>query len=82
MRKQYRERKGETCKYCCNYQKCASADGAEKICIAYSDEIIWNPEEEACGLFNVPFRGLRPEREKLECMFDKSKKKTDQFSLF
>ena len=36
------------------------------VCIAFSNELPWDGAEKACGLFNVPFRALRPRRIPLE----------------
>lgn len=53
------------CQTCCNYQSSAILPN-QKVCIAYGDngkaESIWDPSSFACGLYNRPFRALRPRR--------------------
>lgn len=53
------------CSACCNFQSSAALPG-QKVCIAYGDngktESIWDPTCVACGLYNRPFRSLRPKR--------------------
>lgn len=53
------------CRTCCNYQTSAVLP-EKKVCIAHGDngktESIWDPSCVACGLYNRPFRGLRPRR--------------------
>lgn len=61
MRKECGELYSEHCNDCCNCQRQTRGKDA-KACIAYGIEYIWDPSERACGLFNVPFRGIRPRR--------------------
>lgn len=74
MRKEYGECADENCLYCCNYQKKSKQDNADLVCIAYDSQGKWDPSETACGLFNIPFRGLRPLRRELVEFFRKEKK--------
>ena len=61
MRREYGENLCECCADCCNRQR-ISHDEPKMICIAYGRNLLWNGMEIACGLFNIPFRGLRPRR--------------------
>lgn len=61
MRREYGENLCESCSDCCNRQRMNRND-AKMICIAYGGELSWSGTETACGLFNIPFRGLRPKR--------------------
>ena len=68
MRKEYGEVSGENCELCCNRQR-NNRNECTMVCIAYSNEMSWDGLETACGLFNSPFRGLRPGRVPLiDCM--------------
>lgn len=68
MRREYGQCENKKCSGCCNYQlRSKSAD--EKICIAYGCETEWDAQEKACGLYNVPFRALRPRHMPLEEKF-------------
>lgn len=68
MRKEYGYCEGCTCEQCCNCQR-KERDKEENICIAYDPVMEWNGKEKACGLFNIPFRGLRPKHKPLSRMF-------------
>ena len=83
MKKHYGECKGEFCDLCCNYQKQQRTEDSIKICIAYDEVTEWNPMEKACGLFNIPFRGLRP-RHRMVCEYYKNEEapQVEQVSLF
>ena len=61
MRKEYGENLCEICSDCCNRQR-LNHDEPKMVCIAYGRNLSWNGMETACGLFNIPFRGLRPRR--------------------
>lgn len=61
MRKEFGERICDTCGECCNRQYKSKVDKV-MICIAFDDETKWDRNEKACGLFNIPFRGIRPKR--------------------
>ena len=61
MRREYGENLCECCADCCNRQR-ISHDEPKMICIAYGRNLSWDSKEIACGLFNIPFRGLRPRR--------------------
>lgn len=65
MRNTYGEISGECCEFCCNRQKNNRVD-CIMVCIAYSDRLPWEASETACGLYNTPFRGLRPVRMPLQ----------------
>ena len=73
MRKAYGENPGETCYYCCNYQKKDKHDNDHLVCIAYDSNGEWDPSERACGLFNIPFRGLRPRRREIIEFYQKAR---------
>lgn len=77
MRKEYGENPNQRCKNCCNRQITA-ASGECKVCIAYSNTIPWPGESLACGIFNVAFRGLRPQPRPLSEMYETKKKTKDQ----
>ena len=59
MRKEYGENSCAECYDCCNRQR-KNRTEQTKVCIAFSSDIPWNGAERACGLFNIPFRGIRP----------------------
>ncbi len=85
MRKEYGEcSEYVTCAECCNYQlKCRCS--ATLVCIAYDSQSAWNSRERACGLFNIPFRGLRPKRSELIQVIQTNKQTepvADQKSMF
>ena len=61
MRKEFGERCCDRCGECCNRQYKSRTEKI-MVCIAYDDETKWDRAEIACGLFNVPFRGIRPKR--------------------
>ena len=61
MRREYGENLCECCADCCNRQR-IKHDESKMVCIAYGRKLSWNGMETACGLFNIPFRGLRPRR--------------------
>lgn len=61
MRQEYGEKICDQCGDCCNRQL-KSRKEKTMICIAYDNETPWERHERACGLFNVPFRGIRPKR--------------------
>ena len=85
MRKEYGENPSERCIFCCNYQKKSREDNEHLVCIAYDSEGEWDPNQIACGLFNVPFRGIRPRRRELIEFYSKPVNKEpegDQMSLF
>ena len=86
MRKEYGYGIPEPCEYCCNYQL-GSRETGRMVCIAYSMEEDWDKKELACGLFNRPFRGIRPRMTPLlECKYQKTCQdhvdNPDQQSLF
>lgn len=86
MRKAYGEMYSECCRDCCNCQLQIRGKD-EKVCIAYGMEFVWDPSEKACGLFNIPFRGIRPKRRTVSEFYNKKHKKESangvkQFSLF
>lgn len=87
MRKQYGEKYGERCRYCCNCQRLHKEDVLPG-CIAFGGEMYWDRNEVACEfMFNRPFRGIRP---RIKPLFDQLygdqlehvDKETLQFSLF
>lgn len=53
------------CGTCCNRQTNPD-DTKHKICIAFGTspmvDCTWGEDKRACGLYNRPFRGLRPVR--------------------
>lgn len=61
MRREYGENQCECCADCYNMQL-MNHDTPKMICIAYGGNLSWNGTEIACGLYNIPFRGLRPRR--------------------
>lgn len=69
---QMREQYGEEhvyrmrCQSCCNCQLKKRTENGKYICIAYSRDMYWDPQEKTCGLFNRPFRGLIPALKTLE----------------
>ncbi len=64
MRKEYGEQCCEACFGCCNRQW-NNLEERKMVCIAFDDDMAWDGSEKACGLFNVPFRGIRPARRPL-----------------
>lgn len=67
MRDYYGIKYGKHCQFCCNCQKKrAGMPEYGMHCIAYSDEAAWNPDETACGLYNIAFLGMRPRVRQLE----------------
>ena len=76
MRKEFGENPGYRCCHCCNYQKKDRKDDEHLVCIAYDSKGEWDPSETACGLFNVPFRGLRPRRRELIESYKKDEEQT------
>jgi len=61
MRKEYGEKCCDSCFGCCNRQW-NNHEEKKMVCIAFDGDLAWNGAETACGLFNVPFRGIRPPR--------------------
>ena len=64
MRKEYGENCCEACFACCNRQW-NNREERKMVCIAFDADVSWDGSERACGLFNVPFRGIRPVRRPL-----------------
>ena len=60
MRKEYGEHYCDLCRSCCNQQIKSKDEAKALICIAYDKETPWDGTERACGLFNIPFLGIRP----------------------
>lgn len=71
MRKEYGEKCCEACAGCCNMQW-NNPEERKMVCIAFDADIGWDGFEKACGLFNVPFRGIRPTRRPLNDFLKKN----------
>ena len=65
MQKVYGKDIVHVCGTCCNRQTNPD-DAKHKICIAFGTspmvDCTWGEDKRACGLYNRPFRGLRPVR--------------------
>ena len=72
MRREYGDYSCEICFACCNRQK-KNREEQTKVCIAFSNDVPWDGAESACGLFNIPFRGIRPKRLPLNDVINKAK---------
>ena len=63
MQKVYGKDIVHVCGTCCNRQTNPD-DTKHKICIAFGTspmvDCTWGEDKRACGLYNRPFRGLRP----------------------
>lgn len=57
------------CAKCVNCQNIIRGKDA-KMCICYGEGIEWDSSSVACGLFNKPFRGIRPRPRPLADMFE------------
>ena len=71
MRREYGETFCEACYACCNRQW-NNVKEQKMVCIAFGGDLAWDGSEKACGLFNVPFRGIRPYRLPLSDYLEKS----------
>lgn len=58
------------CSECCN---CQTGENGEKVCIAYSDTVPWQPEKVGCEkLFNSPFLAQEPALRKLSGLYSQN----------
>ena len=83
MAKAYGKSYRYTCSSCCNCQKTSYA---ERACIAYSDHLAWNEFEKACGLYNRPFYGMKPQLKQLGRVYGEDREQPqddcEQFGFF
>ena len=84
MQKVYGKDIVHVCGTCCNRQTNPD-DTKHKICIAFGTspmvDCTWGEDKRACGLYNRPFRGLRPVRVPLVEIYG-PEEKVPQESLF
>ena len=87
MQREYGTDVLHVCGKCCNCQT-DPEDKRRKICIAFGlspmVDCSWDANKRACGLYNRPFRGLRPERIPLVQIYEPKMKQddTEQTRLF
>lgn len=78
------------CKDCCN---CQNAENSTilRVCIAFGTESadgchFWDPENMACGIYNVPFSTLIPHRRPILAVYGRGERSASpiegQISLF
>lgn len=70
------------CKDCCNCQNAASSK-ILRVCIAFGTEStdgchLWNPENMACGIFNVPFTTIVPHKRPILEIYGRGETSDDQ----
>lgn len=87
----YANTSGIQCGECCNCQRLTHDKSSKLMCIAYGVipdvDCVWDPQNSACGLFNIPFLGLTPRHTPLAEYLFKPQLKADrgeaeQVSLF
>lgn len=76
MYKFYGQQWDKRCRDCANCH-CMTRGGRSKVCIAYDDNILWDENATACGLFNHPFYGLEPTHRQMARIFHDGEKEPE-----